>query len=65
MFDPRWSRLTKGYTLHNADGEVSPSLVAFSFAGTLLSGQLQSAAQGMWPFGQGEGGGFGDALPFV
>ena len=56
--------LTKGYTLHAPSGEISLALVACSFLGTLLSGQLQAAAQGMWPYGSGAGGGMGDALPF-
>lgn len=54
--------LTKGYTLHAPSGEVSIRLVLWSFLGTFLSGQLQAAAQGMWPFPSG--GGMGDALPF-
>ena len=32
--------LTKGYTLHTSAGGVSPSLVAWSFAGTLLSASV-------------------------
>ena len=43
--------LTKGYTLHAADGSVSLRLVICSFVGTLLSGQLQAWAQRMWPWG--------------
>ena len=57
--------LTKGYTLHDSNGELSYTLVAASFLGTVLSGQLQAAAQGMWPYGTGDGGGMGDALPFL
>ena len=55
-------QLTKGYTLHAPSGDVSFGLVAWSFLGTLLSGQLQAAAQGMWPYYGG--GGMGEALPF-
>ena len=54
--------LTKGYTLHAPSGDVSIPLVIWSFLGTFLSGQLQAAAQGMWPYSGG--GGMGEALPF-
>lgn len=73
--------LTNGYTLHSAtDGTLSLRLVAWTFAGTLLSAQLQSAAQGMWPYNllfassdalpsdappSGDGRSMGDALPFL
>ena len=43
--------LTKGYTLLDDAGSPSRPLIFATFAGTILSGQVQAAAQGMWPFG--------------
>ena len=60
--------LTKGYTLHSGDGNLSMALVLWSFFGTLASCQIQAAAQGMWPYGSGAGeqsSGWGDAVPFA
>ena len=40
--------LTKGYILRDAAGEVCLRLIACTLAGTIVSGQLQTAAQGFW-----------------
>ena len=42
--------LTKGYRIKGEDGELSKTLVLWTLFGTIFSAQLQSLAQGMWPY---------------
>mmetsp|Transcript_8730 Transcript_8730/g.14663 ORF Transcript_8730/g.14663 Transcript_8730/m.14663 type:complete len:308 (+) Transcript_8730:76-999(+) len=42
--------LTKGYMLHDHNGAVDYKLVACTLVGTVFSGQIQTAAQGFWPY---------------
>lgn len=68
--------LTKGYRLKNEDDTFNKKLIAASFIGTLVSAQVQAAAQGFWPWGckdlevcpsrdAGDGVTFGDCIPFA
>ena len=59
--------LTKSYRIHDEEGELNKWLVICSFLGTLVSAQVQCAAQGMWPFAQRDRAEVtvGDSVPFA